>query len=142
MAGRKKLTREELKEKLEPMGEAVVKASQTVTEMAREAAEKAAPRVKAAAKRAEPTVRAAEKTLKDTGKKAAAATKKAASALTPEMYLQWGGSEVSCADLTERVRTDFKAAHKGAIRSCRIYVKPEEGMVYYVINGKEGKLPL
>lgn len=142
MADQKKVTKTEIKEKLEPVSEAVVKASQAVTEMAKEAAEKAAPKMKAVAKKAEPTMKAAEKTIKETSKKAAAATKKAASALAPEVYVQWGDREISCSDVVDRVRADFKADNKGVICSCRIYIKPEDGMAYYVINDKDGKIRL
>ena len=114
----------DLSEKLEPVVDVAVKAAGATSDA-----------VKAAAKKAEPTVKKAEKALKETGRKAA-------SALTPEVYLQWMGQEVNTADLVERVRADYKANNKGAIRSCKIYIKPEDGMVYYVINKKEGKIAL
>lgn len=142
MADSMKMGKMEIKEKLEPVSEAVAKASQTVSDMAKEAAEKAAPKVKAAAKKAEPSVKAAGKTIKETGKRAAAATRRAASALAPEVYVQWDGGEVACADVAERVRADFKANNKGAIRSCQIYIKPGDGVAYYVINEKNGKILL
>lgn len=142
MTEKKKTTKEEFMEKLEPVGEAVTKASQALTEMAKEAAEKAVPTVKAAAKAAEPTARAAEKAIRETGRKAAGAATEAASALIPKMYVQWDGHQVSCADVADRARADFRANNKAAIRSCRIYLKPEDGAAYYVINDKEGKVPL
>jgi len=142
MDDKKKDTKTEFSEILEPVGEAVVKASQTLTEIAKEAAKKAAPKVRAAAKQAEPTAKAAGKVIKDTGWKAAAITAEAASALIPKTYVQWGDRQVSCADVAEQVKADFRLNHKGAIRSCRIYIKPEDGMAYYVINDTEGKIPL
>jgi len=142
MDDKKKDTKTEFTEMLEPMGEAVVKASQTLTEMAKEAAEKAAPKVRAAARKAEPTAKAAGKAIKDTGLKAAVITAEAASALLPKTYVQWGESQISCAEVADKVKADFRANNKGAIRSCRIYIKPEDGMAYYVINDKEGKVSL
>ena len=68
--------------------------------------------------------------------------RKAASALTPEVYVQWMGQEVNTAELVEKARADYKANNKGAIRSCKLYIKPEDGMAYYVINKKEGKIQL
>ena len=128
MAEKKKLDKDQLKEKLEPVGEAVTKASQTV----KDAAEKAAPAVKAAGK-----------TIRETGRKAANAGKKAATAIVPEVYLQWQGKELLCSELVERAKADFRAENKNAvILSCRIYIKPEDGLVYYVINDKEGKISL
>jgi uncharacterized protein YukE len=146
MAEKKKLDKDQLKEKLEPVNEAVAKASQTV----KDAAEKAAPAVKAAAEKAAPAVKAAGKTIRETGKKAATAGKKAASAgkkaataILPEVYLQWQGRETLCSELVERAKADFRAENKNAvILSCRVYLKPEDGAAYYVINDKEGKIAL
>ena len=146
MAEKKKLDKDQLKEKLEPVNEAVAKASQTV----KDAAEKAAPAVKAAAEKAAPAVKAAGKTIRATGKKAATAGKKAASAgkkaataILPEVYLQWQGRETLCSELVERAKADFRAENKNAvILSCRVYLKPEDGAAYYVINDKEGKIAL
>ena len=40
-------------------------------------------------------------------------------------------------------KDDFKAKHKNTvILSCKLYIKPEDNMVYYVINDIEDKLPL
>ena len=117
-------TKTDLTEKLEPVVDVAVKAAGATSDV-----------VKAAARKAEPTVKKAEKALKETGRKAA-------SALTPEVYIQWMGQEVSTAQLVEKARADYKANNKGAIRSCKLYIKPEDGMVYYVINKKEGKFPL
>jgi phage-related tail protein len=146
MAEKKRLDKDQLKEKLEPVNEAVAKASQTV----KDAAEKAAPAVKAAAEKAAPAVKAAGKTIRETGKKAATAGKKAASAgkkaataILPEVYLQWQGRETLCSELVERAKADFRAENKNAvILSCRVYLKPEDGAAYYVINDKEGKIAL
>ena len=46
---------------------------------------------------------------------------------TQEVYVQFGGKEVSVKDLTEKVKdmTDVK-----------VYVKPEENTAYYVVNGE------
>ena len=142
MDNKKKSTKDEFAEILEPVGEAVVKASQTLTEMAKDAAEKAAPKVRAAARKAEPSAKAAGKVIKDTGLKAAVITAEAASALIPKIYVQWGERQTSCSDVADKVKADFRANNKGAIRSCKIYIKPEDGMAYYVINEKEGKVPL
>ena len=34
------------------------------------------------------------------------------------------------------------ATHKVGVQSCKVYVKPEEGTAYYVINKVSGKLDL
>ena len=69
--------------------------------------------------------------------------KKAATAILPEVYLQWQGRETLCSELVERAKADFRAENKNAvILSCRVYLKPEDGAAYYVINDKEGKIAL
>lgn len=125
----------ELTEKLEPVTEAVKETTEKVIDVAKAAAKAAEPAVKKAAKKAEPAVKKAEKAVKET-------SRKAAGGLVPTVYVQWMGKELDCAELVEKARADFKAQHKGAIRSCKLYIKPEDGAVYYVINGKEGKVEL
>ena len=110
--------------KLEPLGDVVAKAAEAVGGTA-----------KAAAKMAEPTVKAAEDALKATGKKTR-------DALVPEVHIQWGDRDLLCAEAVERARKDYKASHKAAILSCRVYIKPEESTAYYVINDTEGKIDL
>lgn len=136
----------DLTEKLEPMGDAVKKASEKVGDAMKAAAKLAEPTVKAAVEKAEPTVKKAVKKAEPTVKKAEKAIKetsrKATAALVPEVFVQWGGREVGCAELVDKAKADFKAQNKGAIRSCKLYIKPEDGMAYYVINGKEGKVEL
>ena len=143
MAAKKK---NDFTEKLEPMGDAVKKASEMVGDAMKAAVEMAEPTVKAAVEMAEPTVKKAIKKARPTVKKAEKAIKetsrKATAALVPEIFVQWGGRETNMADLVEKAKADFKAQNKGAIRSCKLYIKPEDGMAYYVINGKEGKVEL
>lgn len=142
MADKGNITKEEIIEKFEPVGEAVKKASQTVGDIARDTAEKTATAVKDAAQKAEPRVRAVSKSIRDTGRKAKKAGKAAASSLVPKIYVQWGENEADCADLIERAKADFRFSNKGGIHSIKLYVKPEDRMAYYVINGKEGKITL
>jgi len=98
----------------------------------REAAGAAA---KTAAKKAGSAIRTAGKTVKEAGKQVA-------SAVIPEVYVEMNGRQYVCADTVERCKADFRASHAGAVRSCRVYIKPEDGMAYYVINGIEGKVAL
>ena len=39
-------------------------------------------------------------------------------------------------------KADYRTTHKVGVQSCKVYVKPEEGMAYYVINKVSGKLEL
>ena len=86
----------------------------------------------AAARKAEPVIEAA----KNAGKQVAAV-------FVPEVYVQYASRQYDSAVLVERCKEDFKAKHPSTmIRSCRLYIKPEDGMVYYVINDIEDKLSL
>jgi len=41
----------------------------------------------------------------------------------------------------EKAKADWKSTHSGRgqfIRNCKLYIKPEEGKAYYVINNRDG----
>ncbi|WP_295215227.1 DUF6465 family protein [Ruminococcus sp.] len=90
-------------------------------------------------------------------KKTAAAKKTAAKAETTaapkttrtrktvSISLQYGGAEWNTDVLTERAIVAWAAEHsqkKTAAKDIQLYVKPEESMVYYVINGDSGSFTL
>lgn len=62
--------------------------------------------------------------------------------LTPELYVEAGMKQYNVTDIVERAKADYRSTHKVGVQSCKIYVKPEEGAAYYVINKVEGKLEL
>ena len=106
--------------------------------------EKAAP-VKAEAEKKE-TVKK-ETVKKETAKKTTA--RKTAKAEKPaavhNVYVQFAGKEVLTSALTELVTEKWVAmGHRASsIKTLDLYVKPEDGAAYYVINGKEtGKIEL
>ncbi len=122
------------------------------------AAGKAAAEVKEAPKAAARAVKAVGKTVEDVAekteqiraeakktasKKADGKTEKAAkaparkAALKETVYLQYLGKEVNKDDVMKRVREIWMKQMKrkaGDMRSVSLYLKPEENMVYYVIN--------
>ncbi|MGN1114618.1 MAG: DUF6465 family protein [Oscillospiraceae bacterium] len=83
---------------------------------------------------------------KPAAKKPAAksAAKKSTSAEKKEnVVVQFGGAEYNVSEVVDAARADFKANSKGCIRSLNVYIKPEDGAAYYVVNGKtEGKVDL
>ena len=99
------------------------------------------------AKAAKTTAKAAEAKTTETAKKAPAKkttarktpTTKKAAVVTEEVYLQYAGKEFSSADLTAKVKEIWKEMGKKAadLKDIKVYVKPEENAVYYVINGTE-----
>ena len=65
---------------------------------------------------------------------AAKTTKKASAKET--FTLQWSGNDVSFDQIRSRILEKSDKTSKD-IKNLEIYVKPEEGMAYYVINGTE-----
>ena len=44
--------------------------------------------------------------------------------------------------MVEAAKADFSMNNSGAVTDLKLYIKPEDGMAYYVINGVEGKVAL
>ena len=111
--------------KVKEVVDMAIEKSEHVVRKAKTAAE-------AAAKKAEPVIEAA----KNAGKQVAAV-------FVPEIYVQFASHQHDCSALVERCKEDFKSKHPSTmIRSCKLYIKPEDSMVYYVINDIEDKLSL
>ena len=77
-------------------------------------------------------------TTKTTAKKAPA--KKAAVKKTTEtVYVQCFGYEITTDDIKAKVA---EAVGKKSVKELNIYVKPEEGMIYYTADGEQGSVNL
>ena len=106
--------------------------------------------VNTAVEKTEPVVRRAKAAAESAAKKAEPgpeaaknAGRQAAAVVVPEIYVQYASRQHDCAALVERCKADFQNKHPGApIRSCKLYIQPEDRMVYYVINDIEDKLGL
>lgn len=73
---------------------------------------------------------------KEIAKKARAQEKAKADNLKPEFILQYQGTDIDLAALAESAKADFHQAKKRTlITDLKLYVKPEEHTVYYVVNG-------
>lgn len=61
-----------------------------------------------------------------------------------EIILQFAEGEVAVADISEKVRLNYKESGTDAeIKNVKIYVKPQDNKAYYVINGEtEGSVDL
>ena len=125
-------------EKKEPVKKVIKSAVKEVEEVAVKEAE--APVAKAAAvKEAEAPVAKAVAVKEDSVKAAPAKEKAPAAkktAVNEEIYVQFGNNEVLTKDIVEKVKKAYVAeGHKAdSIQDVRVYVKPEENMVYYVVN--------
>lgn len=92
-----------------------------------------APAKKAPAKKAPAKAAAAPKAAP---KKAPA--RKAAPKKTQEVYIQYWGKEVYAKDIVEQVKEIWtkEMGNKAAdLIDLKVYIKPEENMAHYVING-------
>ncbi|MCD7810791.1 MAG: DUF6465 family protein [Ruminococcus sp.] len=98
------------------------------------AIEAAAKEVKDEAVKKAPAKRttAAKKTT--TTKRSTAAKKTA-----ENIVIQQGGAEISTAELVEKAKAESGVK---APKSVNIYVKPEENMVYYVVDDEKGSFSL
>ncbi|HOO28406.1 MAG TPA: DUF6465 family protein [Lachnospiraceae bacterium] len=94
--------------------------------------------VQAAEKPVEPEKKEAAKaatTVKKTTPVKKAPAKKAE--VKENLYVQFGDWEIGQADVIAKVKEAYKAeGNKAAVKSMDVYVKPEEKMVYYVVNGE------
>lgn len=65
------------------------------------------------------------------------AEKKIKTEAAESVYLQFGGKEVSLETIRTSVMEDYDKEKSGtdAPEDIRIYLKPEDGKAYYVING-------
>ena len=65
-----------------------------------------------------------------------AAEKEKAQNLRPELFLQYRDCDMNMADLVEAAKANFhKDKKRTLITDLKLYVKPEERMAYYVVNG-------
>ena len=94
-------------------------------------AKKAAAKAKRAAKKAAST---AKQAVEEGAQVAEKVTKPRIP--TPEIVVQYSGSDIGASALTDAAVAQFKAVKKRtAIKDIKLYIKPEENAAYFVING-------
>ena len=103
---------------------------------AAEAAKESAKAEKAPAKAAAEKKAPAKTTKAATTKKAPA--KKTTTKMVQTVYVQACGYEVTTADIEAKV----VAVVGKKVKELNIYVKPEEGMIYYTADGEQGSVEL
>ena len=121
-------------------------ASKNMEEAMEETVEAAKELGKEAAKVVKKTARRTAAEAKSQAKNLAETAKKTAQKVTlKETYIQFAGQEYKESEILQKVEETYKAeGHRiGTIKSLELYIKPEEGYAYYVINGKNtGKVAL
>lgn len=137
------ITNEEI---LKAAGEAVdtvAEAAGEVVKRGRKVAGEATKRGRKAAGEAAKRGRKAAEPAVEKARKAAGEAKRAVPQ-KPEVYLQYDFKEADVNALVNAAREAFHAAKgRAAVRSCKLYLKPQENAAYYVINEEfTGKLDL
>ena len=118
------------------------------TKAATKAAETKAAETKTAEKtpvKATPSEAKKAPAAKTAAEKKAAAPKKAAPAkkeaakkeVKSSVVIEYAGRQIVARDVLEAAKKAYESMNKGAaIETIEIYVKPEEGAAYYVVNGE------
>ncbi len=160
----KKVNREavmsSLAQRAEEVTAAVKEAAKAVGDKAEEVIADASEALAEAAKDSEPKTAAPEKKEAEADKKEPAKaekkpaekkekaarkprTTKAAKpakkeAAEPEIYVQFGASEAALAGVVDKIKAEYvEQGHRASsIKSLKVYLKPEDGAAYYVINDK------
>lgn len=132
---------EELKKTAEAVVAETEKAAKKAAAEAKEAfkdTETAKKTVKKAAKKVEKETKTAAKTAKK------AADKALINATVKGLFFEYCDKQIDASALAELAKNDYKAnGGKTAVRSLQLYVKAEDNVLYYVVNGKEnGKVEL
>lgn len=100
------------------------------------AAKPAAEKKAAAPKKAAPAKKETEQ--KEAAPKKAVAKKPAAKKeIKSSVVIEFAGKQIVARDVLEAAKKAYESMNKGvAIETMEIYVKPEEGAAYYVVNGE------
>ena len=70
-------------------------------------------------------------------KAAPAAKKEAPAAPKTDVTIEVFGKQIVAKDILKKAEKAFEASHKDvAVKTLELYVKPEENVAYYVVNGK------
>ena len=133
---KKTVNTETVKETAKKTAEVVKQAAKETTTVAKKAAKETADSVKKTAKE---TSTATKKAVKETTAAVKKTAKKEYTKLAlKETYIQVGGNEYKETEILKKVEESFLAAgHKiTSMKSLQLYVKPEDGAAYYVVNGE------
>lgn len=88
-------------------------------------------------KKADKVVKAKTTKKKETVKKESVKKDSVSSKIKVSTYIQYLGKEIEQQELVEKVKENWITQGNDAknIKDLELYVKPEEGAVYYVVNG-------
>ncbi|MEE0954389.1 MAG: DUF6465 family protein [Eubacterium sp.] len=121
-----------LQETKEKLSDAAEKAADKIQEFSEN------PTVKDATAKGEVLFNKTADKVKEKAKKTAKAVKEKLP--TERAVLQYGNVEIDVGKVMERAKEDWKMLHGGPntyVRKITIYLKPEEGRAYYVVNEED-----
>ena len=133
---KKTVNTESVKETAKKTAEVVKQAAKETGAVAKKAAKETADSVKKTAKE---TSTATKKVVKETTSAVKKTAKKEYTKLAlKETYIQVGGNEYKETEILKKVEESFLAAgHKiTSMKNLQLYVKPEDGAAYYVVNSE------
>ena len=144
---KKTVNTETVKETAKKTADVVKQAAKETTTVAKKAAKETSTVAKKAAKEtadsvkktAKETSTATKKVVKETTEAVKKTAKKEYTKLALKAtYIQVGGNEYKETEIQKKVEESFLAAgHKiPSMKSLQLYVKPEDGAAYYVVNGE------
>lgn len=116
-----------------------VKAAAPVKETAavKAAAAKETAAVKAAPAKEAPVKEAVKAPAKAPAKKAPAKAAVKPAEPVASVYVEYAGNQIAAKEILDAAKAAFAKSHKDvAIKTIEIYVKPEEAVAYYVVNGE------
>lgn len=96
-------------------------------------------RVKKAEKTVVPATQAEKKPVaKKTATKASTAEKKPTTKAIASAFVEFAGNQINILEVIESAKAHYKALYEkenGVIKDISVYVKPDENVAYYVVNG-------
>ena len=119
--------------------EKIVKAADKAAEVKAPAAEKKTAEKKTAAKKAAAPKKATAPKKTAAKKTAAKTTTKKAAAVSENVYVEYLGAQITSQDLIKKAKA---ASGIKSPKTVNVYVKPEDNMVYYVVDNNAGSFPL
>ena len=133
---------EELKKSVEDLKEPVKAFTERVKKTVGNEAKSIAEDAKALGKEAKKQSEKVKKSVEKAGKTVKSRAKKVSDTLSDKesevkVFVEYGEKQLSTEDLVARAKEAYLGANPLAeIKTLELYVKPEEGAAYYVVNGE------
>ena len=84
------------------------------------------------------TTKAAKTEVKAEAKATKTTKAKACKVAEENVVIEFGGKNTNVKDVVEAVKAAYKAdGNEDCIETVNVYIQPENGVAYYVVNGKE-----